>query len=266
MRELLSDAGTTRLSLVVGRGEKPPGHRSRVKRSLMEVAGVPAFLASQGYTAGTRIISTRVAPPDAATRSALKLGRNDVVFDIRRVRHADSSPISLEHAQFPAERMPGLLEQQLGRSLYEILENQYGVIVSRVDERIEAVNATAAEAASLKIKPRSALLLITRTAYEPDGHPIEFSRDLFRADALYMVVTAQGSRTFPASRTVCRGHLPLGGESRTNESAHRNDVGGVLDVAGLTGPHGLATEVDDVGQERDLDGDADPDPHRGGQR
>jgi GntR family transcriptional regulator len=231
----------------------------------MEVAGVPAFLASQGYTAGTRIISTRVAPPDTATRNALKLGRNDFVFDIRRVRHADSSPISLEHAQFPAGRVPGLLEQQLGRSLYEILESQYGVIVARVEERIEAVNATAAEAASLKIKPRSALLLITRTAYDADSRPIEFSRDLFRADALYLVVTAQGRRA-SATNAVCQGHLPLAGEGPTNESSHRHDIWSIFDVAGLTGPRGLAAEVDDVGEERDLDGDADPDPHRGGQR
>ena len=68
------------------------------------------------------------------------------------MRLADGSPISLELAQFPADAFPGLLEQQLGGSIYEILETHYGLVTSRADERIEAVNATPEEATLLGIK------------------------------------------------------------------------------------------------------------------
>src|SRR3546814_4425449 len=43
----------------------------------------------------------------------------DFVVEIQRLRLADGSPISLELAQFPADAFPGLLEQQLGGSIYE---------------------------------------------------------------------------------------------------------------------------------------------------
>jgi len=164
----------------------------QVQRSLSDVVGVPAFLANQGYVAGTRVLSTKIAPPDRNAQSALHIGANDFVVEIQRVRLADGSPISLELAQFPAEAFPGLLEQQLGGSIYEILETHYGLVTTRADERIEAVNATPDEASLLGIKAKSALLLITRVTYDQHGTPCEFSRDLFRGDRTRLAVNVQG--------------------------------------------------------------------------
>ena len=153
---------------------------------------MPAFLANQGYVAGTRVLSTKITAPDRITQTALQIGAADFVVEIQRVRLADGSPISLELAQFPAESFPGLLEKQLGGSIYEILENDYGLVTSRADERIEAVNATPDEASLLSIRPRSALLLITRVAYDQNDVACEFSRDLFRGDRTRLGVTVQG--------------------------------------------------------------------------
>jgi GntR family transcriptional regulator len=164
----------------------------QVQRSLSDVVGVPAFLASQGYIAGTRVLSTKITAPDRATQKALRIGTGDFVVEIQRVRLADGSPISLELAQFPADAFPGLLEKQLGGSIYEILETQYGLVTSRADERIEAVNSTPDEATLLGIAPESALLLITRVTYDQHGTPCEFSRDLFRGDRTRLAVTVQG--------------------------------------------------------------------------
>lgn len=168
---------------------------AQVQRSLSDVIGVPAFLANQGYVAGTRVLSTKITAPDRVTQEALQLDARDFVVEIQRVRLADGSPISLELAQFPADAFPGLLEKQLGGSIYEILEEEYGLITSRADERIEAVNATPDEASLLAIKTGSALLLITRVAYDQDDAPCEFSRDLFRGDRTRLTVTAQGRGT-----------------------------------------------------------------------
>jgi GntR family transcriptional regulator len=138
-------------------------------------------------------LATKITVPDRTTQQALRIGADDFVIEIQRVRLADGSPISLELAQFPAEAFPGLLERELGGSIYEILETHYGLVTSRADERIEAVNATPEEATLLGIKPRSALLLITRIAYDQHGTPCEFSRDLFRGDRTRLAVTVQGA-------------------------------------------------------------------------
>ena len=190
MLAALEEAGL--VHRVIGRAGGIFISHAQVQRSLSDVVGVPAFLANQGYVAGTRVLSTKITAPDRVTQKALHIGASDFVVEIQRVRLADGSPISLELAQFPAEAFPGLLEQQLGGSIYEILENEYGLITSRADERIEAVNATPDEASLLAIKPRSALLLITRIAFDQHDIPCEFSRDLFRGDRTRLAVTVQG--------------------------------------------------------------------------
>lgn len=206
-RDLAERYGTSRSSLrqvlaaleeaglvhrVIGRAGGIFISHAQVERNLADVVGVPAFLANQGYVAGTRVMSTKIAPPDATSQAALRLGPGDFVVEIQRLRLADGSPISLELAQFPADTFPGLLEQQLGGSIYEVLETHYGLVTGRADERIEAVSATNTEASLLGVKPKSALLLITRVTYDADGTPCEFSRDLFRGDRIYLAVTAQG--------------------------------------------------------------------------
>ncbi|MCP9275917.1 GntR family transcriptional regulator [Mycolicibacterium arenosum] len=206
-RELADRYGTSRSSLrqvlaaleeaglitrVIGRAGGIFVSHSQVQRSLSDVVGVPAFLANQGYVAGTRVLSTKITAPDRTTREALRLGEDDFVVEIQRVRLADGSPISLELAQFPADAFPGLLEQQLGGSIYEVLEKHYGLVTSQADERIEAVNATPEEATLLGVKQRSALLLITRITYDQNDVPCEFSRDLFRGDRTRLAVTVKG--------------------------------------------------------------------------
>ncbi|BBY74915.1 GntR family transcriptional regulator [Mycolicibacterium parafortuitum] len=186
----LEEAGL--VDRVIGRSGGIFISHTQVQRSLTDVVGVPAFLASQGYVAGTRVLSTKICAPDATTQQALSITADDLVIEIQRLRLADGSPISLELAQFPADAFPNLLEQQLGGSLYEILESEYGLVTSRADERIEAVNATPEEANLLGIKPNSALLLITRVAFDQHDRPCEFSRDLFRGDRTRLAVTAQG--------------------------------------------------------------------------
>ena len=160
-RELAERYGTSRSSLrqvlaaleeaglvdrAIGRAGGIFISHAQVQRSLSDVVGVPAFLASQGYVAGTRVLSTKITVPDRTTQQALRIGADDFVIEIQRVRLADGSPISLELAQFPADAFPGLLERELGGSIYEILETHYGLVTSRADERIEAVNATPEEA------------------------------------------------------------------------------------------------------------------------
>jgi GntR family transcriptional regulator len=74
-------------------------------------------------------------------------------------------------------------------------------------ERIEVVLASSDDAAILEIEPGAPLLAIARTTADADGEPIEFSRDLFRADRTRIVVRTEGSdvgsaRTIPGRAQV----------------------------------------------------------------
>ncbi len=178
----------------------------KVDRDLSRIVGVPALLRDQGFTAGSKVMSSAVVAADAATAKALKIEPGAFVCDIVRIRLADSSPISLEHARFPAERFPGLLELSLGGSLYELLEAEYGVRPSEAEERIEVVSATEHEGMILGVPAGAPLLSITRTAVDQDGVPFETAHDLFRADRTRLTVRTNG-RAGTAGGSVSRGKV-----------------------------------------------------------
>ncbi|GAA0254163.1 GntR family transcriptional regulator [Cryptosporangium japonicum] len=207
-RELASDLGVSRTTLrqalgaleqsgvvrrVPGRGGGTFVSRAKIERDLSSVVGVPALLRAQGFTAGSRVISASIMSADEATAAALGLDVGGLVTEIVRIRLADGAPVSLEHARLPAERFPGLLELPLGGSVYELLEEHYGVRPVEALERIEAVSAGPTEASVLDVEAGAPLLSITRTAKDGDGVPFEFSHDLFRADRTRILVRTPGA-------------------------------------------------------------------------
>jgi GntR family transcriptional regulator len=173
---------------VPGRGGGTFVHQRKVDRDLSQVVGVPALLREQGMTAGSRIVSTSMVAADEPVRAALGLSPGAYVFDVVRIRLADGTPISLEHVRLPADRFPGLLDQPLGGSLYELLEEHYGTAPGEAVEHIEVVPAGEDEASILGVESGAPLLSISRTTQDPDGVPFELSHDLFRADRTTITV------------------------------------------------------------------------------
>ena len=178
---------------VPGRGGGTFVRSRKVERDLSKVVGVPALLRSQGMTSGSRVVSTGIVTPDAATATALHLGSDDLVVDIVRIRLADGTPISLEHVRLPAERFPRLLDQPLGGSLYDLLEERYDTLPGEAEEHIEVTPAVPDEASILGTEPGAPLLSITRTTVDADGAVFEYSHDLFRADRTMITVRTPAS-------------------------------------------------------------------------
>jgi GntR family transcriptional regulator len=165
---------------------------AKVERDLTQVDGLPAYLHRQGFSAGSRVLATALVRADEVTRAALALAEDALVHDIVRVRLADGSPISLDHARFPADLFPDLLEQPLGGSLYELFEQVYGVRPAVSEERIEVVAATPHEAQVLDVSRDAPLLSVTRVTRDESGRRFEFSHDLFRADRTRIAVSSAG--------------------------------------------------------------------------
>jgi len=179
---------------VPGRGGGTFVSQGKIDRDLSRIVGVPALLRDQGFIAGSRIVSVSVVQPEGAALSALRLDPTGLVVDIVRIRLADGTPISLEHAQLPADRVPGLLERELSGSLYELLEREYGLHPHEAVERIEVTPASREAASILGLRPGDALLSITRTTVDEDDVPFEYSHDLFVADRTRIVVRSPGAR------------------------------------------------------------------------
>lgn len=171
----------------------------KVERDLTSLAGLPAYMRRQGFTAGARVLATATIEADDETAAALAIPPRALVFEIVRVRLADGEPISVERALFPADRFPSLLDRPLGGSIYELLETEYGLNPGQAEERIEIVGATAREARVLGVRRSAPLVSIVRTAVDSRGQPFERSHDLFRGDRVRIVVRTRADRDTPAT-------------------------------------------------------------------
>lgn len=138
--------------------------------------------------AGARVLFASEHPAGPAAAAALRIGKDDLVCEVQRVRLADGKPIVLERSLFPADRFPGMLDSRLDGSLYELLEVRYGLRPHRARESLEPVTARVREAEALEVPEGAPLMLVERIAYARSGEPLEYARDLFRGDRTKVVV------------------------------------------------------------------------------
>jgi len=151
----------------------------------LELAGMSALsdqLRGLGVAAGAVLL--HAAERDATPDEAL-LGPR--VIAIERVRLANGEPVALERSAYTADAFPGLLDEQLDGSLYELMRGRYDEVPVRAVERLEPALARSGEAEALGIEPGAPVMLVDRTAYSAAGRPVERSRDVFRGDRTRVV-------------------------------------------------------------------------------
>jgi GntR family transcriptional regulator len=167
--------------------------KPRVNLDFGYLAGIPSYLRAQGFRAGAHVVSARMTPADKATADALGIEPGELVHDVIRVRLADDVRISLEHARFPVALFPDLLAQQLDDSVYALMAEKYGMVVTKAVERLVAVLADAEQAQVLGIEVGDPLMAIERITYDDDDRPVEYSNDLFRGDRTRVIAWAYGA-------------------------------------------------------------------------
>ena len=166
----------------------------RIERHLNTIQSVPDLLRQQGLTARTEVLLSALTRPSAAERRALALGEGEHVLRIRRRRDAAGIPLSLDTMSLPARLLPGLRAEELTGSVYALLRERYGIEVLRADESMEVQPADAETAALLAVAEGAPLLAIRRLGFDAEERPVEFSRDLFRADRTRVTLRRYGAR------------------------------------------------------------------------
>jgi len=142
----------------------------------------------RGYIPGARVILFEHRSAEATVAKELELSVAAPVYYVHRLRYVNRAPAVLERFVVPAERFPGFEGQNLAeRSLYEVMETEYGVSVSRARQSLEPVIATEYEAELLGIRRGAPLMLERRLTVDQNGQPVELGRDLYRGDRFRFV-------------------------------------------------------------------------------
>ena len=170
-------------------------------------------MAWRGKVASSRVVAAGLAPARPEEIDALGLEPDAEVVRVERVRLADGVPIAFEDAAVLAEYRDVLDADLVGGSLHEALE-RLGVVATSASGTVTARAARRAEAASLDIPTRSALLVELRLLFDQHGRPFERTETRYVADRYVIDVIHFASQPEVAkrARSAASGGTQLAGD------------------------------------------------------
>lgn len=164
---------------------------AKIDRQMNVVFRFTRGMQSRGYSPGARLISLEKTLVDVPLAKDLGLPVSAPVYRIIRLRTINQEPVLIENYTIPEQRFPGLDQQDLeSRSIYEIMETQYGVRIACARQSFEPVLTTEFEAELLGISIGAPLMLERRLSYDEQGLPVEYGKDLYRGDRFRFVTEA----------------------------------------------------------------------------
>jgi GntR family transcriptional regulator len=160
--------------------------RARVDQPVNEMSGFAEDMRRRGLRPSydTREAGYTKAPAEVS--EALEVEPGALVFRSHRLLKADDAPMGiavswLSPSLFRNVEPPSVEDLNRG-SLYEWLNHNCGVSITRAREYIEAAVADRKMANALEVPVKSALLIARRQSFGVNAQPVEYAVLNFRAD------------------------------------------------------------------------------------
>lgn len=147
---------------------------------------------ARGIRPGGTVLSAAPERATPALAARLQVGPGSPVLRLERLRTANGQPMALERTHLSLERFPELARLDwTDRSLYEELEQRWGVRVGTAENRITAVLPGPGDAALLGIDATEPCLCVERVSYDEGGLVMEAGRSWYRGDRYEAMVQVQ---------------------------------------------------------------------------
>ena len=137
-----------------------------------------------GKTPTTKVLQfARITARTAPAEVREKLGEDDDLYFVERLRLADGIPVILERRHIVARFCPMMRETDVRGSLYAMWTDKFHLAIDGAEQAISAVNVGRGEGRLLGVRAGSAGLLVTATGFVAGETPLWHERTLYRADA-----------------------------------------------------------------------------------
>lgn len=169
----------------------------KLEQPLDKLRGFSENMRELGVEPTSRLLEARLEPADAGVAAALEVETGTAVALIRRLRLADGVPLMVESCSLNYQHALGILELDLTGSLYELLENRYGLKLVFGSETLEVRAAEPWAARALKLPAGGQVLYTERVTADPKGAKIEFTKRYARPDRCRFRVSSGGADFTP---------------------------------------------------------------------
>lgn len=137
----------------------------------------------------TTVVSHRMRPAIDVVADALRVPEGSEVLAIERVRYAAGQPLGLLRNWLPPAHSDLTPDELTEHGLYQLLRSR-GVRLHVASQRVGASAVNARDARLIGERRGATVLTTERTVYDDNGRPVEFGRDIYRADRYYFETTA----------------------------------------------------------------------------
>ncbi|WP_404454336.1 GntR family transcriptional regulator [Virgibacillus necropolis] len=157
------------------------------KKFEQDLQGLTSFsedMRERGLTPSNKIISFQLIEANKRIAETLQLDINEEVYEIKRIRYANESPIAVETIYTPKRLVGDLSQKNVEESFYNYIEIKLNLTIAYGDQVIESALANKFEIESLNLKKGDPILIMHRTSYLSDENvtPLEFVNSAYSAD------------------------------------------------------------------------------------
>lgn len=138
---------------------------------------------ARGQVAGSTVISSEPVEADGFLAATLEVKAGDSCFRLDRVRTADGRPMAIEQVYLPLERFEGI--DRIGfadASLFDVLEERFGVKFGDAEQRVVAVAIEAEEAPLLDVPEGAPGLRFHTVTRDREDVPVLYAISLYPGD------------------------------------------------------------------------------------
>jgi GntR family transcriptional regulator len=141
-------------------------------------------LQRSGHIVTRQLLNQCLRQPNDEEARLLQLTDDEAeIVEIDRVLFVDGEPRTRVTAVLRASAVPGLAATPMGnRSLYQTLQQRYGIVLKKAERWVSAANSDADTASLLNIEPGSAILNIQSVSTDQNGRRIELYFAQHRTD------------------------------------------------------------------------------------
>lgn len=131
----------------------------------------------------------------ATIAELLQIDAGTSVFRIRRLKLIDKMPMLIETTYINEAACSGLEGKDMSRSLFRILNEEYGIVLKRSKEALTPVFLNVSNAALLEDEPGSLALVNERISYSSSPSPVLYARSIIRGDMCKLYVDLTNLRS-----------------------------------------------------------------------
>ncbi|WP_119071097.1 GntR family transcriptional regulator [Aggregatilinea lenta] len=154
----------------------------KIERQLVNVSSFSKRMEALGLQASSQVLVTKVVVATPRLSRELGVEQDSAVLALVRLRFSNQTPVAIENSYVSLLTCPDLDQVDFNTSsLYQVLDERYGLYPVKSEKTLELTTANAWEAKYLNV-PQGSPLFLVRAQVHGEEKPIEYVKILLRGD------------------------------------------------------------------------------------